>query len=172
MVTIKSKRFILRPYRKSDEKSLQKNINDKDVYKYTDRIPYPYRLVDAKNWIRKCINSSRKKKRTEFNFAIDINGQVVGGIGFDSIKGHKAEIGYWLGKKYWNQGIMREAIKLVTNFGFRKLKLKRITAHVFQKNKVSAHILEKNNYKLEGILRKNHLKDGKLYDELLYAKVK
>ena len=170
MVVIKSKRFVLRPYRKGDEKSLQNNINDRDIYKYTDRIPYPYRLVDAKNWIKKCINSSRKK--TEFNFAIDINGQVVGGIGFDQIKGHSAEIGYWLGKKYWNQGIMGEAIKLVTNFGFRKLKLKRITAHVFHKNKASARILEKNNYKLEGILRKSHSKDGKLYDELLYAKVK
>lgn len=45
---IKSKKFILRPYKKWDEKSLQKNINDKDIYRYTLRIPYPYTMKDAK----------------------------------------------------------------------------------------------------------------------------
>jgi len=45
---IKSKRFILRDYRKGDEKSLQKNINDLDIYRYTSRIPYPYKIKDGK----------------------------------------------------------------------------------------------------------------------------
>ena len=169
---IKSKRFILRPFRKGDEKSLQRNINDKYIYRYTSRIPYPYTMSDAKKWVKKCINNDKNNKKTSINFAIDINGEIIGGIGFDSIEKHKAEIGYWLGKKYWNKGIITESVRLITKLGFDKLKLRRITAHVFPKNKASARILENNDYRLEGLLRKHEIKDGKLIDALLYAKVK
>ena len=168
MIIIKSKRFILRPLTKGDENALIRNINDRYVYKYTLRIPHPYTLRHAKQWI----NSAKKKDKTKINFAIDIDGEVVGGIGLNDIEKHKSDIGYWLGRKYWNKGIMTEAIKIVTNFGFNELKLRRIYAYVNVKNKASAQVLENNGYELEGLLRKYYLKDGKLMDALLYAKVK
>jgi len=164
--TIKSKNFTLRPYKKGDEESLIKNINDKDIYKYTVRIPYPYTSKHAKQWIY------HPKNKADINFAIDIRRRVVGGIGLRNITKYKAEIGYWLGKKYWNKGIMTKALKLVTNYGFNKLKLKRIYCQVFSKNKASSRILEKIGYKREGFMRKYHLKDGKLLDSISYAKIK
>ena len=103
---------------------------------------------------------------------MDINGNVVGGIGLNNIEKHKAEIGYWLGKEYWDKGIMTEVVKLVTNFGFKRLKLRRIYAYIFIRNKASIRILKKNGYKCEGLLKKHHLKKGKFIDVLLYAKVK
>ena len=63
-------------------------------------------------------------------------------------------------------------MKIVTNFGFNKLKLRRVYAYVFTKNKTSARVLEKNGYKFEGLLRKHANKDGRLIDSLLYAKVR
>lgn len=168
MLIIKSKRFILRPLRNGDEKSLVKNINDKDIYRYTLRIPYPYTMKHAKQWIK----LAKKRNKNKINLAIVINGEVVGGIGINDIQKHKAEIGYWLGKKYWNKDIMTEAVKLMTNFGFNKLRLVRIYAHVRPDNKASTRILAKNGYKLEGVMRKEALKDGKFTDSLLYAKVK
>lgn len=129
-------------------------------------------MKNAREWIAECIAFAKKKKKTDINFAIDINSEVIGGISLMKIEGHKAELGYWLGKKYWNQGIMTEAIKLITNFGYNKLRLKRIYAYVFSKNKASARVLEKNGYKYEGLLRKQNLKDGKFTDDLLFAKVK
>lgn len=172
MVVIKSKKFILRPYRRGDEKSLQKNINDKYIYKYTLRIPHPYKLKDAKYWIGRCIKLSKKKNRTSENFAIIINDEVVGGIGLDNIDNHKGEIGYWLARKLWNHGVITEAIKVITNFGFRKLKLRRIYAHVVSNNKSSIKVLQKNRYKLEGIMRKHHFRDNKFMNIMIYAKTK
>lgn len=169
---IKSKRFILRPYRRGDEKSLQKNINDKDIYMYTLRIPYPYTIKDAKNWIGRCIKLSKNKNRTTENFAIIINDEVVGGIGLDNIDNYKAEIGYWLARKLWNRGVITEVIKIMTNFGFRKLKLKRIYAHVVSKNKSSIRVLEKNGYGLEGTMKKHHFRNGKFMDVMIFAKIK
>ena len=85
---------------------------------------------------------------------------------------HKAQIGYWIARKLWNKGIMTNAVRIITEFGFKKLKSKRISANVFLPNKASVRVLEKNNYKLERILRKYHLKDGKLIDALVFAKTK
>ena len=172
MLIIKSKKFILRPYKKGDEKSLALNINNKKIYRNTLHIPYPYTVKDAKKWVSDNLKEAKNKKFKSINFVIDINGEVAGGIGFNSIQEHKAEIGYWLGEKYHGQGIMTQAAKLVTKFGFEKLKLKRIYAFVFLWNKPSARVLEKNGFKLEGVLRKNVKKDGKLFDDCLFAKIK
>lgn len=172
MKTIKSKKFILRPYKKGDEKSLALNINNKKIYRNTLHIPHPYTLKDAKKWISENLKQAKNKKFRDINFVIDINGEVAGGIGFHNIKEHKAEIGYWLGEKYWGQGIMTKAVKLAIKFGFEKLKLKRIYAFVFLWNKPSVRVLEKNSFKPEGVLKKNVKKDGKLLDDYLYAKIK
>ena len=170
--TIKSKQFILRPYKRKDEKSLTKNINDRHIYRYTLRIPYPFTVKDAKKWIERCIRQGKKPAKKEINFTIDINGEASGGIGLRDIEKHKAEIGYWLAKKHWGKEVMTEAVRLATNFAFKNLKLKRVYAPVFIKNKASARVLEKNGYKMEGILRKHYMKDGKMIDVMLYAKVK
>ncbi|MBI2559124.1 GNAT family N-acetyltransferase [Candidatus Woesearchaeota archaeon] len=172
MAVIKSKKFVIRPYKKGDEILLQRNINDKAVCKYTLRIPYPYTIKEAKDWISRCIKSKNGKNKKEIHFAIDVNGEVIGGMGFIKIEKHKAEIGYWLGKKYWNRGIMTEAVKLMVNFGFKKLKLVRIYAQIFSKNRRSARVLEKNGFRFEGLLRKEIYKNNKLSDAILYAKIK
>ena len=169
---IKTKNFTLRPYRKGDEKSLQENFSSKDVYRYTCRIPHPYTIKDARKFIKNYLNKYNKKGSDKFILAIVIDEKIVGAVGLENIKPHMAELGYWLRKKYWNKGIMTEAVRLMTNIGFKKYKLARIYAYAFLKNTASRKVLEKNGYKLEGVMRKDTLKDGKLYDSTIYAKLK
>jgi len=104
------------------------------------------------------------------NFVIDIKGEVAGSVGFNKIEGYKAEVGYWLARKYWGRGIMTKAVKLVTQFGFKKLKLRRIYAFVFTSNKASMNVLKKAGFKIEGLLKKNAKKGGKFLDDYLFAK--
>lgn len=172
MPTIRSKKFILRPHRRGDEKSLTLNISNKKIYRNTLRIPHPYTLELAQKWISKNLKEAKKKNPSHINFVIEVDGEATGGIGLNSIQGHKAEIGYWLGEKYWGRGIMSQAVKLVTKFGFRRLKLKRIFAHVFPWNRASMRVLEKAGFKFEGVLRKNHKKGSRFIDSHLFAKVK
>ena len=172
-LTIKSKNFILRPYRKSDAKSLAKNINDRTISKNMSRVPYPYTLKMAKKFIKGSIIGYRKRKPTRINLAIDIGGEVAGGIVIGKIElGHKAGIGFWLAKQFRGRGIMARTIKEVLKLGFNKFKLKRIEAKVFLFNKKSAQVLKIAGFKYEGLLRKD-VKKGKQYlDTYLYAKVK
>ena len=172
MAIIKSKNFILRPYKKGDERSLVKNINNKKISRNTATIPYPYTLKDAKEWIARNLREAKKKRPTIINFVIDINGEVAGSAGFHKIEEHKAEIGYWLAEKYWGQGMMTEVVKLITKFGFKRLKLKRIYGLVYSFNKASMRVLEKAGYKFEGILKKNSKKANRFIDDYLFAVVR
>jgi len=168
-----TKDFTLRPFRKGDEFSLAKNINDKEIIRKTLITFYPYKLKNAKDWIALNLKEDRKKKPKMINFVIDINGEVVGSIGFSRImEKHQAMVGYWLARKFWNKGIMTKVTKLITKFGFDKLGYRRIYGFVFSFNKSSMRVLEKAGYKFEGILRKNTKKGSRLIDDYLFAKVK
>jgi [ribosomal protein S5]-alanine N-acetyltransferase len=169
---IKTARFTLRPFRKSDLPSFVKHINDKTIAARTDApIPYPYTMKDAEQWYRKMRNRARKKGSLVKEFAIDIDGEAVGCIAIFP-NGHTAGIGYWLGRAYWNKGIMTEAVKEISKYGFNELGLRRIHASTFPQSKASMRVLEKAGYKFEGILRKNIKKGDKYIDEHLFAKVR
>lgn len=170
---IKNKKFILRPYRESDAVSLARNINNKGIERNTLTIPYPYKLKDAKQWLKGVLKDNLKKKPERIHFVIDINNEVAGCVALSNIiYGHKSSIGYWLARPYWGQGIMTMAVKIVTDFGIKKLRLKRIDARVFYYNKASKRVLEKSGYKFEGLLKKFSKKGNKYIDEYLFAKIK
>ncbi len=164
--------FVLRPFRKGDEVSLQENINSGNVTRYTVSIPFPYTMKHARAWIAKNISLDRERKKTEVNFVIDIGGEVAGSIGLRYIEGHKAELGYWLAEKHWGKGIMTKAVRLASRYAFRQLKLRRLYATAFTSNKASTRVLEKSGFRVEGKLRRFHKKGGRLFDALLYAKVR
>lgn len=170
MSIIKTKMFILRPFKNGDEAALIKNINNEKVYRPTLHIPYPYTMKHAREWIEKNENFAKEKPLRSVNFVIEIKGEVAGGIGISKIEKNEGELGYWLGENYWGKGIMSGAVNEVTNFGFKTLKLKRIYADVFPFNKVSMRVLEKNGYKLEKILKNNTVKDGELLDDHRFSK--
>ena len=115
---IKGKNFTLRPYRKGDEKYLVENLNDRQVSKFMCTVPFPYKIKDAKKFIRESKKHLKKKSKTTINFAIEIDGKIVGGIGFRDVQDNRAEIGYWLGRKYWVKGILTNVVKSFTEFGF------------------------------------------------------
>jgi RimJ/RimL family protein N-acetyltransferase len=169
---LKSKDFCLRPFKKEDAASLQRNINDEYVHTFTLRIPNPYKKLHAKEWIASYLKLARRKKKSRLIFAIDIDGEAVGSIGLENIEKYKAEIGYWLAKKYRNKGIMTKAIKIIVKIGFDKIKLKRIYAFVFSKNKISAHLLEKAGFKKDELLKNYLIKSSRLIDCISYSKVK
>ena len=135
-----------------------------------DRFPYPYTARDARNWLDMVVDT-----KPATNFAIDIAGEAVGGIGFilqPDVARRSAEIGYWLGEEFWGRGIATEAVIAVTAHAFANHDLCRVYAHVFDWNRGSARVLEKAGYDFEGRLRKSVTKDGKTIDQLMYAVVR
>lgn len=84
------------------------------------------------------------------NFAIDIDGKAVGGVGFvmgSDVERISAEIGYWLGEQYWGRGIMTSAVQEAVKYAFETLPIMRIYAGVFEYNIPSMKVLEKAGFK-------------------------
>ncbi len=172
MGTIKGDGFILRHIEMSDAEGFLRIHQDKEARK--GFMTYPKNIKEAKKDLREKISATKKRKGE--TFAIEVNGEFVGYIEIQSLNKkyheHQGTIGYCLDKRLRGKGITTKAVKLVTNYGFNKYKLKRIDAWCRTFNKASARVLEKAGYKLEGILRKNKFKDGKYLDDMVWAKIR
>ena len=69
-------------------------------------------------------------------------GQItLGGIVFGVYRG--AHIGYWIDQRYANRGYMTRAVKALTGFAFRELKLHRIEINLRPENAGSKKVAEK-----------------------------
>jgi RimJ/RimL family protein N-acetyltransferase len=100
---------------------------------------------------------------------------LIGACGFDGFqvgKSHWAEVGYWLAKLYWGQGIMTAVVQRACQHAFEEFGLVKITAQVFSPNTASARVLEKCGFHEEGVLRKHFPKDGQFLDARLIALLK
>jgi len=156
-----------------DKAAFVKFLNDKDIYDNTLRIPFPYSDEDAEYFIGITTEATAQHGHP-VHFAIrDECDQLIGGCGFDGLSyGHRAEIGYWLARPYWGQGIMTDVVRSACAFALAEWNLVRITAHVFEFNKASTRVLEKTGFEFEGLLRKHHRKEGQFLDSKVYAMVK
>ncbi|MEM4263283.1 MAG: GNAT family protein [Candidatus Woesearchaeota archaeon] len=173
-IQLVGKRIILRQFKKGDEKSLQENINDPDIYKCTLTIPYPYTMENAVWWVKHANENIKEKRGYELGIVLkESKKEVIGGMGICKIdKEHdSAEVGYWLGKKYWGKGITSEALELLMGFAFDELKLHRLYANTFIENIASQRVLEKAGFKREGRRKEVIKKDGKYYDDFIYGLV-
>lgn len=162
------KEFNLRPWNIEDLNTLVNYANNWNIAKnMTDKFPFPYSKSDGKTFIE-----FATKEVPIHIFAIDIEGQAVGGIGIHpqhDIYRKNAELGYWLAEPFWGQGIITNAIKHAINFAFEIYDIDRVFARPFGTNTPSQRVLEKNNFVLEGKFEKVLIKDGELIDELIYA---
>ena len=164
--------FHLSSVRPDDKFALLEHLKAKEIYDSTLNIPYPYSETDADKWLNRRIESTQRQGK-EVTFAVrKDHGEMIGAVGADSFEvgaSHRAEIGYWLARPYWGQGIMTDAVRAYVGYAFDGLKLLRLTAHVLAFNVGSTRVLEKNGFKLEGRLRKHFRKGESLYDAYCFG---
>jgi ribosomal-protein-alanine N-acetyltransferase len=171
-------RLVLRSVKSSDVKSIVENLNDLEVSRWLLKVPHPYKLKDAKDWLKISKKNWRKKNKKDYSFTIELKEEhkAIGGIGLHKVDKEQgtAETGYWLGRRYHRKGYGTEALAAILKLAFKKLKLRRVEAGVYPGNPSSAKLLEHFGFKLEGTRRKARVckADGKLHDEHIYGLVK
>ena len=98
------------------------------------------------------------------------SGQLVGAIGLGIDRRFKlAELGYWIGKPFWNRGYATEAAVAIIRYGFTSLELNRIASRHFTRNPASGRVMQKAGMQHEGTARQSMIKWGKYEDLQLYA---
>jgi RimJ/RimL family protein N-acetyltransferase len=114
-------------------------------------------------------------KNDTFAYAIVYDGEVVGSIGAfrqQNIHNKTAEIGYYVGEKYWGNGICTAAVTLLSRYVFENTDIIRLFAEPFATNDGSIRVLEKSGFEYEGTLRKNAVKNGIALDMKMYSLIK
>ena len=158
----------LRMLKMTDKQQLATLLNNKKIWdNMRDIIPFPYTEKDAEAFIEIVKGDAQQQV-----FAIEFNSEFCGIISLilqKDIYIKSAEIGYWIGEPFWNRGITSKAVALMTQLGFEKYNINRIFAGVFEYNIASTRVLEKNGYVREGLFKKAILKNGKMWDEYIYA---
>jgi RimJ/RimL family protein N-acetyltransferase len=163
--------YMIRDWRREDAPSIAKYANNRKIWiNLRDAFPHPYHLSDAEAFLSRILG---QEPRTIFAIATDA--EAIGSIGFmfgEDVHRFTAELGYWLAEPYWNRGIMTEAVRRLTDYAFETFDLVRIYAEPYASNLASIRVLEKAGFQYEGRLKDSVYKDGKILDQVLYARTK
>lgn len=165
--------FSLRTWRMDDAESLAKAISNKKIQaNLRDGLPYPYTTADGEMYIQSVLDSAPD---SQYVYAIVVDGVPSGCVGIhrkDNIHRRTAELGYYLAEEHWGKGIVSAAVRECCRRAFAETDLLRIFAEPFSTNKASCRVLEKSGFRLEGTLRQNAVKDGRVIDMQMYALIK
>ena len=171
MVRLECTNCAVRDWERSDRASLIRFANNRKIWRnLTDMFPHPYTEAHAEWWF-----GFLEKMTERTHWAIDVDGQAVGGIGVilgEGIYAKSGHFGYWLGEEYWGRGIMTQAVAVVAPYVMSRFDLLRLDSPVFAWNPASMRVLEKCGFVKEGVSRASVFKDGEVVDQVLYGLVR
>ena len=170
---IETKRFILRKFTKNDIDDLYEYASDNEVTQFLSWDTY--KSIDmAVDYIKNVLLKYSKNEIAPWGIEWKENSKLIGSIDFVQYdrKNFSAEIGYVLNRKYWNKGIMTEALKEIIKFGFDEMNLTRIETKLDSMNVASEQVMQKNGLKYEGTLRKKEFLKNKFIDVKYYSILK
>jgi len=142
---LETARLILRAPRLGDVKTVAVLANDRRIAENTARIPHPYRVADAEDFIA----SANRGNETTFLITLQ-NGVVIGACGLAQVDRHPPEIGYWLGVKHWGKGYATEAVRATIDYAFTELDCEAIQSAARVTNPASRRVLEKCGFQWTG----------------------
>lgn len=169
---IETERLRLRPLRPTDAPTVQRLAGARDIAKTTLNIPHPYEDGMAEEWIARTHDAFARGDQISLAVTLraDEQSRLIGAVGLVmNEQNHAAELGYWIGKPYWNNGYGTEAARALVAYGFHHLGLNRIQARHMTSNPASGRIMQKLGMSYEGTHRQAALRFGKYDDLATYA---
>jgi len=169
--TLETARLILRVPVMEDAPRVQELVSDQAIAATTLNIPHPYPENGAVEWVERRLKMAEAGEG-EYGYAIihKAQAQFIGTITMRVNQEHaRAEVGYWLGKTYWGEGYMTEALCRLIQFGFEDLLLQRVYANHLHINPASGRVMQKAGMRYEGTFPKHILKWGEFVDLVNYG---
>jgi len=142
---LETERLTLRAPCLDDAKIIAHLANDRRVAENTARVPHPYGVEDAEQFI-----AAVNQQDGEATFVITLDGELIGGCGVELRQG-VVEIGYWLGVPYWGHGCATEAVRAVIDHAFGDLGHEALQAGARVSNPASRRVLEKCGFQWTGV---------------------
>lgn len=148
-IMIETERLILRPWEESDAEALFKYASDPEIGPIAGWQPHAS-VEDSLEIIRTVFAAPEV-----YAVVLKETGEPIGSCGIMFTEGlhsaamnkDEAEIGYWIGKPYWGQGMIPEAVKALLERCFNDLMLDAVWCGYYDGNIKSKRVCEKSGFR-------------------------
>lgn len=170
-VTIESDRLILRRCKIEDAEHMFNNwLTDSDVLKFAPFKTYNT-VAEAFARVNYVLNKYHENHYYEWIIELKSTGDVIGTISATDVDDRIGccEIGYLLGKAWWNQGYATEALAILLDFLFYTVGFQRITARHDAGNPASGRVMQKAGMMVEAVMCRSGWSNSGLGDYVCYV---
>ena len=150
-------RLVLRAWRETDAASLYKYAKDPAIGSAAGWPPHVSE-EDSLNVIRTVFSAPET-----YAIVLKSTGEPVGSVGLlfgeashvAGIRADEAEIGYWIGRPYWGQGLIPEAVRCLLRRCFEELGMTAVWGCHYDGNTKSRRVMDKCGFRF------HHTEEGK-----------
>jgi RimJ/RimL family protein N-acetyltransferase len=165
------RRIVLREWHRSDIAALVAVIDGLGGRQWLQSIPDPYTPADAEQHIS--FTRTQLTAGAAAELAIVVDGALAGAVGLRLVgpDAGGGEVGYWVAAAARRRGVASTATRLLSDFGFETLGLRRIELNAAVANIASRRAAEKAGFELEGVRRAWRTVAGVPTDHALYSRL-
>ena len=145
---LETEHLILRPWQESDLEWVYEYFSDPAVA-IPSGLPTHTSMEDSRRMLTDVLSAPNT-----FALYLKSEGHVIGDIvlmigqaSFEKLPDTEAELGYWIGKPYWGQGLTTEAARKMIRYAFEELKLEKLWSGYFDGNDASRRVQEKCGFR-------------------------
>ena len=147
---LKTERLLLRRWEDSDAENLYEYAKDPDVGPIAGWPPHQS-VDESRNVIRNVFQG-----KEAYAICLKTDEKAIGAIEL-KLNGHtdmtdrddECELGYWLGKPFWGQGIMPEAVKEILRHAFEEIGMTKVWVGYYEGNSKSKRVQEKSGFRYQ-----------------------
>ena len=149
-MTLQTQRLILRRWEERDAENLYRFASDPDIGPIAGW-PAHRSVEESRNVIRDVLNG-----KEAYAICLKTDGMAIGAVelklkGRTDLTGRddECEIGYWLGKPFWGQGIMPEAVGEMLRHAFEDIGMSKVWVAYYEGNAKSKRVQEKCGFRYQ-----------------------
>lgn len=171
---IETNRLLLRKFKEDDGKEIFDTwLSDADVAKYMIWNSHND-LEETNNWLEKSINKYNNNQIYNWGIELKENNKLIGSISANAFDDNNEcyEIGYTIGKKYWNNGYATEALKAIIRFLNKEVGISKLICRCAIENIASEKVIKKAGFKYKkkgeysSLDGKRHFESNEYYLEI------
>lgn len=163
-VELRGERVVLRPWRGEDAAAVCAACQDPEIQRWIPAIPRPYTADHAREFV------SGAHGLGPHQYAVTLDGRVVGAIGMRVNENRTGHIGYWCVREARGRGLTTDALRTLCRFALDELGLERLELMTDPDNAGSRRVAEKVGFRPEGVLRSHLLHpDGRRRDSVMLS---
>ena len=172
--TLETERLVLRRFTMADAEGFFQNVtSDPEVNRFLTW-PLDESVEDTEKLLAGWVERYENPERYCWAIVLKETEEIIGTIAAPTVKNRidAVEVTYCIGSRWWGNGIVPEALRVVMKYMFEEVQINRIEAGFDSNNPNSGRVMEKVGMKKEGLMRQAGRNNQGLFDLVFYGILK